>query len=88
MFELRCMNDDVLEKEKNGDSSLKNSETFRKHYAAVLLQFDEVNKQARIAMDLFQFQPFFFIMQLFFFLFETLLKLFPAICRSLLLYLP
>ncbi|KAM6545215.1 hypothetical protein CsatB_025951 [Cannabis sativa] len=50
VFMLRCMNDDVLEKEKNGDSSLKNSETFKKHYAAVLLQFDEVNKQVSSAL--------------------------------------
>ncbi|XP_062108592.1 protein ALWAYS EARLY 3-like isoform X2 [Humulus lupulus] len=50
VFELRRMNDDVLEKEKNGDSSLKNSETFKKHYAAVLLQFDEVNKQVSSAL--------------------------------------
>ena len=45
MFELRHMND-VLENEKDGDNSLKDSEAFKKQYAAVVLQLNEVNEQA------------------------------------------
>lgn len=43
--ELRRMNDDVLEHEKNNDYSLKDSEPFKKQYAAVLMQLNEVNDQ-------------------------------------------
>lgn len=45
MFELKCMNDEVLENQKNGDNSLKDFEPFKKQYAAVLLQLSEVNEQ-------------------------------------------
>lgn len=43
--ELRRMNDEVLESQKDGDNSLKDSESFKKQYAAVLLQLHEVNEQ-------------------------------------------
>jgi len=42
--ELKHMNDEVLESQKHGDYSLKDSEVFKKHYAAVLLQLNEVNE--------------------------------------------
>lgn len=56
MFELRRMNDEVCKDQKDGDSSLKNSEPFKNQYAAVLLQLNEVNEQASISMDLFSVQ--------------------------------
>lgn len=40
------MNDEILENQKDGDNSLKDSEPFKKQYAAVLLQLNEVNEQA------------------------------------------
>lgn len=43
--ELRRMNDEVLENEKSNDSSLRVSEPFKKQYAAVLIQLNEVNQQ-------------------------------------------
>ncbi|GAV73140.1 Myb_DNA-binding domain-containing protein/DIRP domain-containing protein [Cephalotus follicularis] len=48
--ELRQMNNEVLENEKDGDSSLKNSESLKKQYAAVLLQLNEVNEQVSSAL--------------------------------------
>ncbi|KAK6930448.1 DIRP domain, partial [Dillenia turbinata] len=44
--ELRHMNDEFLENQKDGDNSLKDSESFKKQYAAVLVQLNEVNEQA------------------------------------------
>lgn len=44
VLELRRMNDDVLESQKDGDSPLKQSEPFRKQYAAVLMQLNEANE--------------------------------------------
>ena len=46
LSELNCMNDVVFENKKDGDNSLKDSEHFKKQYAAVLLQLNEVNDQA------------------------------------------
>lgn len=43
--ELRRMNDDVLENQKSNDCSLKDSETFKKQYAAMLIQLNEVNEE-------------------------------------------
>lgn len=43
--ELRRMNDEVLENQKGGDNSIKDSDSFKKQYAAVLLQLNEVNEQ-------------------------------------------
>ncbi|CAL5347002.1 unnamed protein product [Camellia sinensis] len=43
--ELRQMNDDVLESQRDGDDALKDSEPFKKQYAAVLVQLNEVNEQ-------------------------------------------
>ncbi|KAE8677621.1 Always early, putative isoform 3 [Hibiscus syriacus] len=40
--ELRRMNDEVLENQKGGDNYLKNSDSFKKQYADVLLQLNEV----------------------------------------------
>ncbi|MCD7445993.1 Protein ALWAYS EARLY 3 [Datura stramonium] len=44
------MNDDVLENQKSGDCSLKDSEPFKKQYAAVLIQLNEVNEQVSSAL--------------------------------------
>ncbi|KAE8714429.1 Always early, putative isoform 3 [Hibiscus syriacus] len=41
--ELRCMNGEVLENQKGGDNYLKDSDSFKKQYAAVLLQLNEVS---------------------------------------------
>jgi hypothetical protein len=46
VLELKRMNDAVFENQKDGDNSLKDSERFKKQYAAVLLQLNEVNEQA------------------------------------------
>ncbi len=51
LSELRRMNDAVFENQKDGDNSLKDSEPFKKQFAAVLLQLNEVNEQARITID-------------------------------------
>ncbi|KAF9678015.1 hypothetical protein SADUNF_Sadunf08G0167900 [Salix dunnii] len=48
--ELKYMNDEVLESQKHGENSLKDSEAFKKHYAAVLLQLNEVNEQVSAAL--------------------------------------
>lgn len=48
--ELRCMNDAVLENQKEGNNSLKDSEHFKKQYAALLLQLNEVNDQVCSAL--------------------------------------
>lgn len=45
VLELSLMNDDVLENQKSDDCSLKDSEPFKKQYAAVLIQLNEVNEQ-------------------------------------------
>ena len=46
MCELRRMNDEVSENYKDGDSSLKESDLFKKQYAALLVQLNEVDEQA------------------------------------------
>ncbi|KAI8002837.1 Protein ALWAYS EARLY 3 [Camellia lanceoleosa] len=48
--ELRQMNDDVLESQRDGDDALKDSEPFKKQYAAVLVQLNEVNEQVSSAI--------------------------------------
>ncbi|KAI5580997.1 hypothetical protein BDE02_08G190900 [Populus trichocarpa] len=48
--ELKHMNDEVLESQKRGENSLKDSEAFKKHYAAVLLQLNEVNEEVSSAL--------------------------------------
>ncbi|XP_011044502.1 PREDICTED: protein ALWAYS EARLY 3-like isoform X1 [Populus euphratica] len=48
--ELKHMNDEVMESQKRGDYSLKDSEVFKKHYAAVLLQLNEVNELVSSAL--------------------------------------
>ncbi|XP_055818262.1 protein ALWAYS EARLY 3-like [Solanum dulcamara] len=48
--ELRRMNDDVLENQKSDDCSLKDSEPFKKQYAAVLIQLNEVNEKVSSAL--------------------------------------
>ncbi|KAL2506685.1 Protein ALWAYS EARLY 3 [Abeliophyllum distichum] len=50
VLELRRMNDDVLENQKDGDGSLKESEPFKKQYAAVLIQLNEANEQVSSAL--------------------------------------
>ncbi|KAF2310984.1 hypothetical protein GH714_018913 [Hevea brasiliensis] len=47
--ELKRMNDEV-ENQKDGENSLNDSELFKKHYAAVLLQLNEVNEQVSAAL--------------------------------------
>lgn len=49
MSELRHMNDAVLENQKDGDNTLKDTEPFKKQYAAVLVQLNEVNEQACVS---------------------------------------
>lgn len=48
--ELRRMNDEVLENQKGGDNYLKDSDSFKKQYAAVLLQLNEINEQVSSAL--------------------------------------
>ncbi|GFP81940.1 protein always early 3 [Phtheirospermum japonicum] len=50
VHELKRMNDDVLENQKDGDSPLKESESFKKQYAAVLIQLNEANEQVTSAL--------------------------------------
>lgn len=49
VHELKRMNDDVLENQ-DGDCPLKDSEPFKKQYAAVLIQLNEVNEQVSSAL--------------------------------------
>ncbi|XP_059668464.1 protein ALWAYS EARLY 3 isoform X2 [Cornus florida] len=48
--ELRRMNDDVLENQKDGDNALNGSELFKKQYAAVIVQLNEINEQVSSAL--------------------------------------
>ncbi|XP_057806018.1 protein ALWAYS EARLY 3-like isoform X2 [Salvia miltiorrhiza] len=48
--ELRRMNDDVSRYQIDGDSPLKDSEPFKKQYAAVLVQLNEANEQVSSAL--------------------------------------
>ncbi|KAB2092754.1 hypothetical protein ES319_A02G051400v1 [Gossypium barbadense] len=48
--ELRRMNDEVLENQKGGDNYIKDSDSFKKQYAAVLLQLNEINEQVSSAL--------------------------------------
>ncbi|KAL6535373.1 hypothetical protein OROMI_026747 [Orobanche minor] len=50
VLELRRLNDDVFENQKDVDCSLKESEPFKKHYAAVLVQLSEANEQVSCAL--------------------------------------
>ncbi|KAK4483286.1 hypothetical protein RD792_010471 [Penstemon davidsonii] len=50
VLELRKMNDDVLENQKDGESSLKSSEPFKKQYAGVLVLLNEANEQVSSAL--------------------------------------
>ncbi|KAL1548484.1 protein ALWAYS EARLY 3-like isoform X2 [Salvia divinorum] len=50
VLELRRMNDDVVQSQKDGDSHLKESEPFKKQYAAVLIQLNEANDQVSSAL--------------------------------------
>ncbi|KAI3821957.1 hypothetical protein L1987_09535 [Smallanthus sonchifolius] len=50
VFELRRMNDDVLENQTVGDFALKDSDAFKKQYAAVLVQLNEANAQVSSAL--------------------------------------
>ncbi|KAL5541821.1 hypothetical protein UlMin_009531 [Ulmus minor] len=49
-FALKCMNDEVWESKKDGKNSLKDSESFKKQYAAVLLQLNEANEKVTSAL--------------------------------------
>lgn len=42
------MNNDVLENQKDGDDFLKDSEPFKKQYAAILIQLREVDERVCI----------------------------------------
>ncbi|XP_050375435.1 protein ALWAYS EARLY 3 isoform X2 [Argentina anserina] len=48
--ELRRMNEEVFEKCRDGGDSIKDSESFKKEYAAVLLQLSEINDQVSSAL--------------------------------------
>ncbi|KAF8094096.1 hypothetical protein N665_0370s0031 [Sinapis alba] len=48
--ELNNMNNEVVESEKDGHSALKDSESFKKQYAAVLFQLSEINEQVSLAL--------------------------------------
>ncbi|XP_028781433.1 protein ALWAYS EARLY 3 [Neltuma alba] len=50
LSELKKMNDEACERRKYGDHSLNDSEPFKRHYAAVLLQLNEVNEQVSSAL--------------------------------------
>nr|DAD33388.1 TPA_asm: hypothetical protein HUJ06_012239 [Nelumbo nucifera] len=50
LLELRHMNDEVLENQKGGDNSLKDSDPFKKQYATVILQLQEANDQVSSAL--------------------------------------
>ncbi|XP_048133322.1 protein ALWAYS EARLY 2-like isoform X3 [Rhodamnia argentea] len=50
LMELRNMNNDVLDDQINEDGSLKDSESFKKHYATVLVQLKEAGGQASSAL--------------------------------------
>nr|VDD45386.1 unnamed protein product [Brassica oleracea] len=50
--ELNYMNNEVVESEKDGHNALKDSESFKKQYAAVLFQLSEINEQARVSLAL------------------------------------
>ncbi|KAI4345449.1 hypothetical protein L6164_012572 [Bauhinia variegata] len=50
LSELKHMNAEVVENQKDGGNSLKDSEPFRRHYAAVLLHLHEVNEQVSSAL--------------------------------------
>lgn len=45
-MELRNLNNDVLQQQTDGDRSLKDSDSFKKHYAMVLVQLKEAGGQA------------------------------------------
>lgn len=45
-MELNNTNNDILESQSNGNSSLKDSDPFKKHYATVLVQLKEASGQA------------------------------------------
>ncbi|XP_021999032.1 protein ALWAYS EARLY 3 isoform X3 [Helianthus annuus] len=50
VIELRRMNDDVLENQTVGDSALKDSNAFKKQYAAVLVHLNDANAQVSSAL--------------------------------------
>ncbi|PIN18023.1 Retinoblastoma pathway protein LIN-9/chromatin-associated protein Aly [Handroanthus impetiginosus] len=50
VLELRRMNDDVLENQNDCSIPLKDSESFKKQYAAVLIQLNEANEQVSSAL--------------------------------------
>lgn len=50
VFELKRMNDDVLENQTEGDFALQHSDAFKKQYAAILVQLNEANAQASVAL--------------------------------------
>ncbi|KAL7597112.1 hypothetical protein Lser_V15G27974 [Lactuca serriola] len=50
VFELRRMNDDVLENQTDGEFALQESDAFKKQYAAVLVQLNEANAQVSSAL--------------------------------------
>ncbi|OVA06495.1 SANT/Myb domain [Macleaya cordata] len=50
VLELRHMNDEVYENQKDGDNSLKDYDPFKKQYATVLIQLKEANDQVSSAL--------------------------------------
>ncbi|XP_010551056.1 PREDICTED: protein ALWAYS EARLY 3 isoform X2 [Tarenaya hassleriana] len=47
---LKCMNSEIEESQKDGNKALKDSEPFKKQYAAVLFQLSEINEQVSSAL--------------------------------------
>ncbi|KAK4769563.1 hypothetical protein SAY86_027713 [Trapa natans] len=49
-MELRNLNNDVIQQQTDGDRSVKDSDSFKKHYAMVLVQLKEAGGQASSAL--------------------------------------
>ncbi|XP_010524507.1 PREDICTED: protein ALWAYS EARLY 3-like isoform X2 [Tarenaya hassleriana] len=47
---LQCMNNEIVESKKDGNKALKDSESFKKQYAAILFQLSEINEQVSLAL--------------------------------------
>lgn len=56
--ELREMNNDVSQNQKDGVSNLKDSEPFKKQYAAVLVQLRDADERVCSSMHYCNFFPF------------------------------
>ncbi|KAK4748829.1 hypothetical protein SAY87_015415 [Trapa incisa] len=50
LMELRNLNNDAMQQQTDGDRSIKDSDSFKKHYATVLVQLKEAGGQASSAL--------------------------------------